>query len=101
MEEGAGDRKGVIGGKLSQSKLQERSRKGLCFKYGEKWGADHICKLKHYQLVLMESGEREEEEVLEEPGEEELELEAKTLQLSFNSYKGLTSNKSFKVWGKI
>ena len=43
----------------------------------------------------------EEEEALEEPEEEELKLEAKTLQLSFNSYKGLTLNKSFKVYGKI
>ena len=47
-EEGAGDRKGGFGGKLSQSKLQERSRKGPYFKRGEKQGADNICKLKHF-----------------------------------------------------
>ncbi|KAJ1408087.1 Retrotransposon gag domain [Sesbania bispinosa] len=31
-----------IGRKLTQAELQERSRKGLCFKCGEKWGLDHV-----------------------------------------------------------
>ena len=34
-------------------------------------------------------------------GEDELEVELKTLQISLNSLKGLTSNKSFKVEGSL
>ena len=30
-----------------------------------------------------------------------MKLAVKTLQLSLNSYKGLTTHKSFKVWGQI
>ena len=48
VEEGARDRKGGFDGKLFQFELQERSRKGLCVKSGEKWGANHICKFKHF-----------------------------------------------------
>ena len=46
------------GKKLSQVELQERSRKGLCFKCGEQWGIDSLCKLKHYRLVLVEGSVR-------------------------------------------
>lgn len=79
---GNDDQKGgnsVEGGRrLSQAELEERSRKGLCFKCGEKWGKDHMRKFKHLQLVLCEgSGEEENEGESEE--ESELELEAKTL----------------------
>ena len=33
--------------------------------------------------------------------EEHLRLEMKTLQISLHSLNGLTSNKSFKMWGRI
>ncbi|KAJ1434421.1 Retrotransposon gag domain [Sesbania bispinosa] len=57
-----GEKKLVEGRRLTQAELQERSRKGLCFKCGEKWGPEHICKLQHYQLVLVEGQEDEEED---------------------------------------
>lgn len=47
--------------KLSQAKLQERSKKGLCFKCGEKWGPEHSCKMKYYQLLLVEGREEGQE----------------------------------------
>ena len=50
-EGSSGERKtrdGVGGKELSHAELQERSRKGLCFKCGERWGLDHMCKFKHY-----------------------------------------------------
>ncbi|KAJ1441276.1 hypothetical protein SESBI_01414 [Sesbania bispinosa] len=91
-----GEKKTPIGRKLSQAELQERSRKGLCFKCGEKWGLEHVCKLKHYQLVLLEDQE-EEIKPEEEEGDEVPDLENKTLQLSLRSKVGLTSPKSFKL----
>lgn len=83
--------------RLSPEELRELSKKGLCFKCGEKWRHNHKCKLRHLQLVLVESEEAEVEEV----EEAEVVLEAKVLQLSLRSKEGLTSNKSFKVWGLI
>lgn len=86
--------------RLSQAELEERSKKGLCFKCGEKWGKDHVCKFKHYQLLLCE-GDGGEDSEEEEEGEEEIAVEMKTLQLSLKSKEGLTSNKSFKLWGQL
>ncbi|WVZ12632.1 hypothetical protein V8G54_017162 [Vigna mungo] len=77
------------------------AKKGLCFKCGEKWGPEHECKLKYYQLVLMEEWGEEESEDGDEEEEEKTELEHKTLQLSLKSKVGLTSHKSFKIWGTI
>ncbi|XP_057449034.1 uncharacterized protein LOC130740445 [Lotus japonicus] len=56
------EKKWTGGQRLSQSELQDRSRKGLCFKCGEKWNREHVCKMKHYQFVLMETVDEEEEE---------------------------------------
>ena len=103
-EGGSGEKKAVdgLGGKkLSQAELQERSRKGLCFKCGERWGLDHVCKFKHYQLVLMEveGSEDDKEEGLD--FEEDAILDMKCLQLSKKSLLGLTSNKSLKLWGTL
>lgn len=90
------------GKRLSQVELQERSRKGLCFKCGERWGLDHVCKMKNYRLVLVEGSDEEPLENEEPEKEKELEeLELRTLQVSLNSLKGLTSSKSFKVIGSL
>ena len=50
---------------------------------------------------MLVEGVGDDEEEPQEELEEELELAVKTLQLSLNSYKGLTTHKSFKVWGQI
>lgn len=60
-EEQKGGKSFEGGRRLSQAELEERSKKGLCFKCGEKWGRDHICKFKHLQLVLCEGNEEEED----------------------------------------
>lgn len=75
--------KKTLGNRLSQAELRERSRKGLCFKCGETWGRDHVCKLKHYQFVLMEANEEEETEVSDEESVEALTM--KVMQLSLKS----------------
>jgi len=102
---GAREKKGGMGRRLSQAELEERSRKGLCFKCGEKWGPEHVCKMKHFQLVLVEGEDEEEAEEKEDETEnvkvDETEMEFKTLQLSLKSKEGLTSNNSFKTWGHI
>ena len=90
------------GRRLSQAELQDRSRKGLCFKCGDKWGPEHRCKFQHYQLLLVEgTGDTSEEENEDSSEKEELQLEVRSLRLSLASLKGLTSNKSLKVWGEI
>ena len=92
---------GSGGKKLTQAKLQERSRKGLCFKCGDRWGLDHVCKFKHYQLVLMEVGSDGESDIAVDEREEDPVLDMKQLQLSKKSLLGITSNKSLKLWGTI
>ena len=90
------------GKRLSQAELQEWSKKGLCFKCGERWCQDHVCKMKNYRLVLVEGLDEEPVETPEPENEEEMEdMELRTLQISLNSLKGLTSSKSFKVVGSL
>ncbi|XP_058740982.1 uncharacterized protein LOC131613320 [Vicia villosa] len=103
INQGGGD-KGK-GRRLDPAELEERSEKGLCFKCGDKWNREHVCKFKHMSLKLCEdsSGEESEEELL---GETQLTVEEKveelqTLQLSMQSRDGFTSNKSFKVWVEV
>ncbi|XP_058761532.1 uncharacterized protein LOC131634920 [Vicia villosa] len=93
------------GKRLDPAELEERSKKGLCFKCGDKWNREHVCKFKHMCLKLCEesSGEEGEEEVL---GEDKLTIvekveELQTLQLPMKSRDGFTSNKSFKVWVEV
>lgn len=97
------EKKQVTGKKLTQDELRELSRKGLCFKCGERWGRDHICKLKHYRVILIDDEGEEAAELTEHEIEEEAvaTVEIKTLQLSLKSKEGLTTNQSFKVWGII
>ena len=41
------------GRRLSQVELQDMSKKGLCFKCGDKWDPKHKYKFKHNQLILL------------------------------------------------
>lgn len=84
------------GRRLSQVELEERTKKGLCFKCGDRWGKGHVCKMKHMKLVLYEGESSDEDEMVGEKIEVVEELQ--TLQLSLHSKEGLTTSKSFKVW---
>ena len=42
------------GRRLDPAELEERSKKGLCFKCGDKWNRDHTCKFKNMVLKLCE-----------------------------------------------
>lgn len=54
--------------RLNPAKLEEMSKRGLCFKYGDKWNMEHIYKFRHMSLKLCEdsSDEGEEEELVTE-----------------------------------
>ncbi|XP_058725716.1 uncharacterized protein LOC131597011 [Vicia villosa] len=102
--QGGGIDKGK-GRRLNPAELEERSKKGLCFKCGDKWNREHVCKFKHMSLKLCEdsSGEEAEVERLEENQmvvADKVE-ELQTLQLSMQSRDGFTSNKYFKVWVEV
>lgn len=56
---------------------------------------------KKYSVNILEAEEDDVKGEEQGPREEELEMEAKILQLSLRSKEGLTSNSSFKVQGKI
>ena len=100
---GAQERKGEVQGRSSHMLSYKRvRRKGLCLKCGEMWGHDHVCKPKHYHLVLVEGSDEEIPVKKEEESAEEIqELEMRTSHISFNSLKGFTSNKSLKVLRKL
>lgn len=40
--------------KISPQELQERRKKGLCFKCGEKFGIGHQCAMKHLNFMLLD-----------------------------------------------
>ncbi|CAH9054680.1 unnamed protein product [Cuscuta europaea] len=93
-----------LGPQLSQDEYQERSRKGLCFKCGERWNREHTCKLKNYKLILVEDSEGEnepEEPEVEIQEEEETVMESKSMQLSLMSKEGIPSMRAFKVRGYL
>ncbi|CAH9115968.1 unnamed protein product [Cuscuta europaea] len=90
-----------VGPQLSQDEYQERSRKGLCFKCGEKWNREHTCKLKHYKMMLVEDSDAEEESERIDPEitEEEIVMESKSMQLSPMSKEGIPTMRAFKIKG--
>lgn len=103
-DKGGNEKKSEESGRLSQAELRERSKKGLCFKCGEKWGHEHVCKLKHYKFQLVEDSESEKEvkwDTTEGEAEEVPVLQIKKLRLSMRSKEGLTSNRSFKTVGLV
>ncbi|CAH9097472.1 unnamed protein product [Cuscuta epithymum] len=89
--------------RLTQSELQELSRKGLCFKCGEKWGKDHICQMKHFQIIMLDDSEEEEEQRdnYPEPVSMMEDNDISKMQLSLLSKEGLTTPRTFKLRGEI
>ena len=49
--------------RLSQEEVQDRIKKGLCFKCGEKWSKEHKCKASQVFIITKDD---EEVEVVEE-----------------------------------
>ena len=57
--------------KLSKEEVQERIRKGLCFKCGDKWSKEHKCKTGQALMIVDTSEEESEEEAKEGSDAEE------------------------------
>lgn len=95
--------RGRTGGfkRLSEAEMQEKLRKGECFKCDEKFGPNHVCKNKQLRVMLLEEDEEiegtEDEETITEDRGDLVEYK----QLSLNSIVGFTSRRSLKVWGTI
>ncbi|CAH9127383.1 unnamed protein product, partial [Cuscuta epithymum] len=93
-----------VGPQLSQEEYLDRSRKGLCFKCGEKWNKEHSCKLKNYKLIMVEDSDNEEDiegAKVEIKAEEGTTMEFKSMQLSVMSKEGIHSLRTFKVNGSL
>jgi len=94
--------------KLSREEVQERIKKGLCFKCGDKWGIGHKCGSGQvYMLVDERSVEEEDEYLVETCSEESDQEEAKVktnnqeAELSLNTLMGTQKHTSLKVMAWI
>ncbi|GKD45910.1 putative mitochondrial protein [Tanacetum coccineum] len=86
--------------RLTDSKLQEKRTKGLCFRCDQNYGPGHRCPSPTLKVLLV--GETDEEST-----EEEMEVEAvdhahlDIIEVSLNSVMGFTSNHTMKLRGII
>ena len=87
--------------RLTESELQSRKEKGLCFKCDEKFSPGHRCK-KELRVLLMHEGKEEDNQfdgrAIEEPSLVELK---DVVELSLNSVVGLTTPGTMKIKGTI
>lgn len=81
--------------RLTESELQERRAKGLCFKCDERWGVGHRCKRKELSVLLVAGEPESEEEELEE------EIDEENVGVSLCWVVGLTNPKTMKLKGVI
>ncbi|GKD06305.1 ankyrin repeat-containing protein, partial [Tanacetum coccineum] len=82
--------------RLTDSELQEKQTKGLCFRCDQKYRLGHRCPIPTLQVLLV--GETDEESM-----EEEMEVEfvdhahLDVIEVSLNSVMGFTSNHTMKL----
>ncbi|RVW36299.1 Retrovirus-related Pol polyprotein from transposon 297 [Vitis vinifera] len=84
--------------RLTESELQARREKGICFKCDEKFSLGHRCK-KELRVLLVHEDEREEDNQFDERATMEPSLiELKdAMELSLNSVVGLTTPGTMKI----
>jgi len=94
---------GTIFRKLSNEEIEDKIKKGLCFRCDEKLGPNHVCRNKQLHMLLIIEGDiwvydkiLDDKEGMKEEDEGE-----RVLQLSMFTMASLTMKKSWKVWGKI
>ena len=88
--------------RLTESELQARREKGLCFKCEEKFSPGHHCK-KELQVLLVHEDEEEDDNQFDDKATEEpalIELKD-AMELSLNSVVGLTTPGTMKIKGTI
>lgn len=85
--------------KFSDAEIEERRRRGLCFRCDETFSPGHICKNRHLHVLLMGEDEKQMEGV-----EAEIALQVnaeQALQFQMGSVAGMKSQKSLKLWGEL
>ncbi|XP_010490066.1 PREDICTED: uncharacterized protein LOC104767782 [Camelina sativa] len=85
----------------TSAELDEKRRKGICFKCDGPWSKDHKCPNRELRVLTVFNGY--EVEVLDGNGEEETvdEIVGECMALSFSSYRGLSSPTTTKVRGTV
>ncbi|XP_042962489.1 uncharacterized protein LOC122296761 [Carya illinoinensis] len=90
--------------KLSSEEVQERIKKGLCFKCGDKWGPSHKCKAAQALFMFEdESSDDESKSSQEEPSQEEETEETESggtpeeAELSLNDMAGISKPTSMRL----
>lgn len=91
---------------LTESQINNKRAKGLCYKCDERWFKGHQCKTQ-VNVILIEEDEweRGEETQIETKGEEQATLDSTEVsnfvEVSLNSVAGLSSPKTMKIKGTI
>ncbi|XP_010541862.1 PREDICTED: uncharacterized protein LOC104815241 isoform X1 [Tarenaya hassleriana] len=89
--------------KISDTEMEDRRKRGLCFRCDEKYFFGHKCKLKELQvIVVQEDGETLlAADAHPDPVPEEPPVAPEIAELSLNFVVGLTSPKTLKLQGSI
>ncbi|KAG7990670.1 hypothetical protein I3843_02G036300 [Carya illinoinensis] len=90
--------------KMSREEVQERIKKSLCFKCGDKWSKEHKCRAGQAYVLLEDESNEVEDEAHEETSSEELEQEGaesseslEEADLSLNAISGVPRSASMRV----
>ncbi|RVX15868.1 Retrovirus-related Pol polyprotein from transposon 297 [Vitis vinifera] len=88
--------------RLTESELQARREKGLCFKCEEKFSPGHRCKKQLRVLLVHEDEDKDDNQFDGRATEEPALIELKdAVELSLNSVVGLTTPGTMKIKGTI
>ena len=86
--------------RLTDSELQQKRAKGLCFHCDEKFAPGHNCANKHLQVLFLsedDSNPKQEISNMEQANPNSF----SSLNLSYNSLLGFTSSHTMKVRGQL
>ncbi|TYK03081.1 ty3-gypsy retrotransposon protein [Cucumis melo var. makuwa] len=97
---GAGGRLEPSFRRWTDSELQERKEKGLCYRCDEPFSRGHRCKNRELRLCVVADDLGDTEMSEEEIGEGMVEI-GPVVELSLNSVVGLTAPGTFKLRGKL
>ncbi|XP_042980015.1 uncharacterized protein LOC122310203 [Carya illinoinensis] len=87
--------------RLSREEVQERIKRGLCFKCGDKWSKEHSCKSGKVYVMIEEEEHEESSSHESEPEEVEPSEEEGDAELSLNAMSGVQKPTSMRVMAWI
>ena len=87
--------------RLTEAQIAEKKRLGLCFTCDDKWSRQHVCPNRALQVLTVINGIEMEilDQSLIEVEEEVEDTEASMMELSLNSFLGLSSSRTTKLRG--